>query len=353
MILLPPVAPLERFFIGTYTSPGERQGIFSAELDPATGAISDLKLAATAADPSFLAIHPKSARLYAVHEQSEGSVSAYAILRDGTLRLLNTRPSEGSAPCHVSVTSSGDAIFVSNYGSGSFAAIPLESDGSLGPASVFFQNQDSSMRSDRQEGPHMHFMASAPDGRFVVACDLGTDEVLVRRTGPDGLKTALDSAFVEPGSGPRHAAFTADGRFLFVNNELSNTVSVFARLLSTGALLPHQQISTLEEDPLVQSATAEIQLHPNGKWLYVSNRGDDSIATFAVNDHFYLTRTGVTKTLRIPRGFSIDPSGRWLVVAGQESNSICAMAIDPSTGRLSAGPAAVSVGKPVCIAFAP
>lgn len=344
------------FYIGTYTKPGGSKGIYRALLDTQTGTLSEPTLAADAPGPSFLALHPNGKVLYAVHEPTEGDVSAYAIAADGALRRLNTQSTQGNGPCHVSVDPTGKVVFTASYGAGTLASLPLKGDGSLGPPATVFKNTGSGPDKSRQEGPHLHSIYADAQSRFVYACDLGTDEVLVFRLDVATGKLALSnprSAKSPPGGGPRHLALHPGGRFAFVNNEMGNSVTAFARDTETGALSPLQTIPTLAEDtPRTGATTAEIFCHPNGKWLYVSNRGPDSIAAYAIGREGKLTLTEIEPAgVAVPRGFGIDPTGRWLVVGGQKSDDLTALAIDQETGALSPGPNHISVGSPVCVAF--
>jgi 6-phosphogluconolactonase len=343
------------FYIGTYTSDEGSKGIYRATLDTRTGQISEPELAGEASGPSFVVLHPNGQFLYAVQEPGS-AVVAFAVEEGGALRRLNEQPSHGRGPCHVSTDPAGKHVFVANYGGGSVACLPINDDGTLAPASSTFENSGRGPNERRQEGPHLHCIFADAEARFVYACDLGTDEVLVFRFDAGKGELVLNeprSAKVPPGGGPRHLAIHPTGRFLFVNNELTSAVTAFERDPQRGSLRPLQTLSTLPEGETVPgNTTAAIFLHPTGKFLYVSNRGHDSIAVFTVADEGLLTPVEVVPTgVAIPRGFNIDPSGKWLIVGGQRSNDITALAIDPSTGKLTPGPNKISVGSPVCIEF--
>lgn len=354
--LLFAVAPVSgneaSFYIGTYTSPGGSEGIYRAKLNLATGELSAPTLAAKTSNPSFVAIHPDGRYVYAVNENDKGEVSAFSVQSDRSLRFLNAQPSQGAAPCHLIVDPAGKNVLSANYMGGSVSSSPITSDGSLGAPTAFFKNAGTGPDRGRQEAPHMHAVAAGPDGR-IYACDLGTDEVLAYRFDP--AKGALDlndprSGKVPAGKGPRHLVFHPNGKFLYVNGEMGNSVTVFSHDAVTGSLAAVQTLSTLPEGE-TKSSTAEIALHPNGKWLYVSNRGHDSIAIFEIGSDGTLRRIDVVKAgVKIPRGFAIDPSGKWLVVAGQESNDLTALSIGPE-GGLKPGPNRISVSKPVCVVF--
>lgn len=339
-------------YIGTYTDAGGGKGIYRSRLDPKTGALAAPVLAIAAPSPSYLALAQDGRTLYAVHE-SEATVGAYTIDRKGGLRLLNVEPSRGAAPCHLAVNRAGTAVVVANYG-GSLAAFPTRRDGMLGPAATTFENSGSGPNPERQKEPHLHAAASDPSGRFVHACDLGTDEVLTFRVGAQPGELNLVSRVKAPaGSGPRHFVLGRDGRFLYANNELRPGVSAYARDPETGTLTLRTTVSSLGRlSPPAGASTAEILLHPNGRWLYVSNRGVDTIALFKIGPDGLPTFVEMVPAgVREPRGLALDPTGRWLVAAGQRSNTIVTHRIDVKTGRLSPTGASITVGKPVDLVF--
>jgi 6-phosphogluconolactonase len=349
-------------FIGTYTgSTSTSKGIYAARLDPSTGALSAPALAAETRNPSFVAASPDGRFLYAVNEVDSvngtpgGSITAYAIDKAaGTLTLLNSQSTKGGGPCHVSVA--GKLAFVANYGGGSVAAYPIKADGSLEPASAFVQHTGSSVNPDRQKGPHAHAVTPDPTGRFLYVPDLGLDQVKVY--GIDAAKgglTAGTPVAIAPGSGPRHIAISRDGRRAYVINEMMLTVTAFARDVKTGDLNALQTLSTLPAGTTVTPAlsTAEVLLHPSGRFLYGSNRGHDSLAVFAVdatNGQLTLVEHVPTGG-RTPRAFNIDPSGAFLVVGNQNSDAVVVFRIDPKTGRLTQAGQPTTVGKPVSFEF--
>ena len=346
------------FYIGTYTTPGGSQGIYRARLNTHTGKITKLEFQAEIPNPSFLALHPGGKFLYATHEVEGGKVSAYAILAGEKLRLLNTEDAHGDITCHATVDPAGKTLMVANYGNGSFASLPIRADGSLAPAATVVQDEGSGPNKARQGGPHAHGIYPDAKGRFAYACDLGTDSVLTFRIDPAaGTLKANDppSTKSTPGAGPRHLAIHPGGKLAFVNNELNCTVAAYTLDPEAGTLAEIQSLSTLPpgRSPTPADTTAEMYCHPNGKWLYVSNRGHDSIAAYAIATDGRLTLLEVQPAgVAEPRGFAIDPTGRWLVVGGQKSNELTALAIDPSTGMLEPGAEKVAVGAPACILFA-
>jgi 6-phosphogluconolactonase len=339
------------FYIGTYTSKEGSQGIYHARLNEETGEISRPELAVEAENPSYVAI--RKDHLYAVHEAAKGEVSAYRIEKDLRLTRLNTQLSSGDGPCFVSIDPKGKNVLVASYGQGAFAVLPILKDGTLAPASQVVQHSGTGPDKGRQEGPHLHSIYSDAKARFVYACDLGTDEVLIYRFDPaKGTLAAEPSAKVPAGGGPRHLAFAKRGRIVYANNEMGNAVTVFAVDEKTGGLKELQTISTLPDGSKVSNTTAEMAVHPSGKWLYVSNRGHDSIAVYEIEKGGTLSLVEVAASrVRQPRGFDIDPTGRWLVAAGQSSNDLVSLAIDPETGKLSPSGNRVLLDKPVCVVF--
>jgi 6-phosphogluconolactonase len=340
------------------------KGIYSSTLDLASGKCTAPELVAEVKNPSFLAVHPSKKYLYSVSEISDldgkptGGVSAFAIdSGSGPLVLLNSQPSHGAGSCHVTVDRSGQAVMVANYGGGSVASFPLAGDGKLKPAASAIQHEGKSVNPARQEKPHAHSINVDPQNRFAVAADLGLDKVLVYRLDPAaGTLTPNDppSASVKPGSGPRHFAFHPNGKFAYVINEILCTVTAFAYDAEHGVLKELQTITTLPEGKQVESgdSTAEVQVHPSGKFVYGSNRGHDSITVFAVNADGTLKFVDNTSTQgKIPRGFGIDPTGRFLLAGNQDSHTITVFRIDGPTGKLTPTGQKLAVGSPVCVKF--
>lgn len=344
------------FYVGTYTKPGGSKGIQRGSLDLATGALKLEGLAAEAKSPSFLAVHPDGKFLYAAIEAGGGAVGAFAIEKDGSLRHLNDDSTKGAGNCHVFVDASGKNVLAANYGGGSIASLPIRADGSVGPATAFVQHTGQSVNPKRQSAPHAH--AIYVNGDFAYVCDLGTDDVFVYRF--DAAKGTLvpndpPSGKVPPGSGPRHLAFHPKGGFAYVNNEMTSAVTAFAHDATKGTLTAVQTLSTLPEGyaDAAKNSTAEIFCHPSGRFLYVSNRGHDSIAVFAIGADGKLTSVQhAPANVKIPRGFALSPDGNWLVAAGQNSDSLASHRIDPATGKLTPASEVTGVGAPVCVVFA-
>jgi 6-phosphogluconolactonase len=355
-------------YVGTYTNGrgGERsQGIYLMELDVRTGTLDAPRLAAASSDPSFLAIHPNREFLYAVNESGDiggrrdGGVSAFAIDQTkGTLTLLNQQLSAGSGPCHLVVDRQGQNVLVANYGSGSVGCLPIERDGRLRPATTTIQHRGTVADPRRQGGPHAHSINLDAANRYAVVADLGLDEVLIYAFDPArGRLAPHQPPFTKVAlrSGPRHFAFHPEGRFGYVINEIARTVTAFAYDPDHGTLTEIQTISTLPADASGRGSTAEVQVHPSGKFLYGSNRGHDSIAIFAIDPTTgKLSSVGFEPTQgRTPRNFAIDPTGSLLLAENQDSDSIVVFRIDPLEGRLKPTGQTVKVGKPVCIKMIP
>ena len=348
-------------YFGTYTG-AKSKGIYMSRFDPATGKLSAAGLAAETQSPSFLALHPDGRFLYAVGESSllgeskQGGVSAFAIAPDGKLKLLNTQPSGGTGPCHLAVDAKGRFVFTANYGSGSVAALPIRKDGSLESPAAMMQHSGSSMNRQRQGGPHAHCVNLSPDQQFLLACDLGLDRVMIYRLGGAAHALAANDppfATITPGSGPRHLAFDPRGKFVYVVNELSSTVTVFAYDAKRGALREVQTISTLPKNLNKQSWCSEIAVHPSGRFVYASNRGQDSIAVFTVDGpsgRLTLVEQQPTQG-RTPRHFALDPTGRWLLAENQDSDSVVVFRVEPKTSALVPTGQRLDVPPPVCAVF--
>jgi len=236
--------------------------------------------------------------------------------------------------------------------------LPIEPDGRLREPSVSIQHHGSSINHQRQEGPHAHFVTWDPSHRFALTCDLGLDKVLCYRLDPSlSMLSAGDPPFspIKPGSGPRHLAFSPDGRFIYVLNELSSTLTCGSYDTSTGELKEIQTVSTLPENFHGQNTCAELQIQPAGKFLYASNRGHDSIAIFALDSSSGKASSVQHQSTKgkTPRHFSLDPTGRWLLAENQDSDSVVVFAVDSQTGKLSPTGASQMVGAPVCAVFIP
>jgi 6-phosphogluconolactonase len=352
-------------YIGTYTNHPNSKGIYAYRWDPSTGNITSLGLQATATNPSFVAADPEGKYLFAVNEignyqgQKAGSVSAYTIDRtSGKLTFVNTVSTRGAGPCHLMVDKTGKMLVVANYDGGSVASFPIQSGGRIGEASSFDQHQGKGTNPQRQEAPHGHCSVISPNNKYVAVADLGLDKVFMYKLNPDSAAIALNdppSVSVPAGSGPRHFAFHPDHKHAYVINEMGSTITAFNYEPDRGSLNLIQTISTLSAGFTGKSTTAEIEVHPSGKFVYGSNRGHDSIAVFAVDrpsGKLSMIETVPTQG-KTPRSFAIDPSGRYLFAANQDTDNIVLFKIDQATGKLTPAGKTLSVGSPVSIIFVP
>jgi 6-phosphogluconolactonase len=352
------------FFVGTYTEDGSKsKGIYAYRYDAETSEITPLGLAAETTNPSFVAPHPNGRFLYAVNEvgnykgPNSGGVSAFSIDRaTGKLTFLNEVASRGADPCYITVDKTGKYVLVANYTGGSVAVFPVLANGKLGEASAFVQHTGKGTNPERQEGPHAHSIDLSPDNRFAMVDDLGLDELLVYKfDAAKGSLTPNDPPFtkLDAGSGPRHFALRPDGKFAYVISEMGHTVTVFSNDAANGKLTILQTITTLPKDFKGRNDDAEIQMHPSGKFLYASNRGDDSLAIYAIDESKgTLTQVGIVHTGgKEPRSFEIDPTGKLLFAENQKSDNIVVFKIDAKTGQLTPTGKMLEVAAPVCLKF--
>jgi 6-phosphogluconolactonase len=348
-------------YLGTYTG-GASKGIYAYRFHPSTGEITLIGLAAESLNPSFLAIHPNCRFLYAVNETSNfeggsGSISAFSIDDDtGRLKLINKVFSKGSNPCHLTIDKRGKWLLAANYSSESVSVFPIEEDGRLGIASTVIQHSGSGKDPSRQEGPHAHSVTLSPDNRFLLVSDLGLDKVMVYRfDAVHGTLIANDPSYigVTPGAGPRHSSFHPNGRFVYQINELNSTLTAFGYDADRGSLRELETISTLPLGFSGTNITAEVQAHPDGAYVYGSNRGHDSIVVYAVRGEKGILEPVeyVSTRGRTPRHFAIDPSGSFLFAANQDSGEIVMFRISSETGKLSDTGTMLKIPNPVCIVF--
>lgn len=362
MILLPVVlkaqAKTMNVLIGTYTNTGKSKGIYVYSFDPASGKLS-YKNEVAASDPSFLALSTDRKRLYAVNELSTGggAVSAYNYHPDdGRLVLLNTKPTYGDSPCHVIVDQKDQHVVVSNYSGGSLTIFGIQPDGSLTEKVQLIKHEGSGPDKSRQEKPHVHSACLSPDGKFLLVQDLGTDLINVypyeasNRNTP--LSTEVNTAKASPGSGPRHIAFSKNGKYVYLVQEMKGAVTVYA--YNNGQLMSLQEISMLTPSFKGDVGAADIHLSPDGKYLYASNRGEaNDIAMYAVNEqNGKLTHIGNQSVEgKGPRNFAISPDGKYLLVANQYTDEVIVFARDEKTGQLKGTGNRIEVGAPVCVLF--
>lgn len=354
-------------YFGTYTREAS-QGIYRSEFDAAQADLSAPALAARASSPTFLATDPARRFLYASGEllldpkpaQPLGGATGFALERStGALRLLNLEATGGGNTVHVAVDATGRTLAIANYHAGYVAALPIRGDGRLGPRSAFFSHAGRAPlgpNHERQDKPHAHCVIISPDNRFVFSCDLGQDRVYSYRLKAE--QAALEPndppmVAAVPGSGPRHGIFSPDGRFLYVANELNGTVSQYAYDAARGALALGPSYSTLPADFSGQNTVGEICLHPNGRFVYVSNRGHESIAVFARDSSSgRLERIAIVPCGgRHPRNFALDPAGHWLLCANKDTNNVVVFSVDPASGLIAPTGRAITVPEVVCVLF--
>jgi len=347
-------------YVGTYTT-GKSEGIYLCRMNLASG---ELTLAGTTRgvnSPSYLALARNRKYLYAVNEVGEfngkrsGAISAFAVNQtNGDLRLLNQQSSLGSGPCYVSVSDDGRYVLAANYNSGSVAVLPVKSDGSLDAATDMQQYHGSGVNPARQEAPHAHCIVLDNTNHHAYSCDLGTDRVMIFRFDARSgklLPNEQSSAQAKAGAGPRHITFHPKGKFAYVINELNATVTAFAHNEAKGTLSEVQTISALPENFKGANTSADIHVSPNGKFLYCSNRGHDSIAAFSID-----APTGKLTLIahepvrgKTPRNFAVDPTGTFLLVANQGSDNIHTFRLDSQTGKLNFTGHVIAVPSPVCL----
>lgn len=354
-------------YIGTYTdsqAPATQrsQGLYTAQLEHATGAIRNLRPVAAAVNACFLVLTPDRRFLYAAGDTfgadqgGSGAVGAFAIAPDGQLRLLNQTPAPGGRPSHITVDATGRFVVTINYGQGSVALYPVAEDGTIAPASQVVQHSGSGPNPARQAGPHAHQATFSPDNRFVLINDLGIDKVMIYRL--DRAQAQLIPhdppwAAVHPGAGPRHLAFHPSGSYVYVIDELDATITACRYDAIAGRLQAIQVVPTLPADYTGENLCADIHVHPTGKFLYGSNRGHDSLAIYALDEHTgLLTPRGHQPTLgEVPRNFALDPSGAFLLAANQKSGTIVTFHIDPQQGGLRPTGHSAHVPAPSCLKF--
>jgi len=352
------------------------KGIYFARFDAATGDLSEPQLAAEVVNPSFLTISPNHKFLYAVTEDPlslgppldhSSYVNAFAIdTSTGNLRFLNSAPASGTSTCYISIDHTGRYVFLANFGSGSVSVIRTQEDGSLGELTGFIQNVGSSVDRSIQTEPHPHWIGVSPDNRHVIVSDLGLDHVQIYNFDPDrGMLSPPGPPFatVYPGGGARHFAFGPSGRFGYQLSEMSGMVDVFAWDAAKGTLTTVQRVHTVPHEFFGGNHSAEIEIHPNGRFLYESNRrtqgettrGPDTIGVFSI-DPSHGTLTRIEEVLSggiMPRSFALDPTGSYLLSANQLSNNVVSFKIDARTGKLSKTGKEITVNTPVCIKFVP
>lgn len=325
------------------TGGGDAKGIYHATLDVERGKLSESTLAAEVDAPGFLAFHPDRTRVYAVARTNAGpSVVAYAIGEGGSLALLNSEVIPDGGAAHLSVHPSGKFLLTAQYGGGSVALFPLDKEGRVLACKQTIEHEGGSrVVGNRQNAPHPHWVGFSPDGRFAFVPDLGLDQIVVYQIKSDkaSMKQVgqIDSI---PGGGPRHMKFSVDGKYIFLLNELSLSVSTFAYDADTGGAELLSTSPTLSEAMKAKesfNSASEIVVHPNGQFVYTGNRGHDTVTAFQIDPEtgrLYVTDIEPIRGA-FPRNINLDSSGRWLLAAGADSNTVAVFAIDPTTGALT------------------
>jgi 6-phosphogluconolactonase len=346
-------------FVGTYTSGPDNQaredGIFVYRFDSTTGALAPVSKMKGIANPSYLAVDPSGRYLMAVSE-SGGTLSSYSIAQDGTLTLINSQPVGGDSPCYVSIDPTGNWVLVANYMGGSVTVLPLGEDGKLGAATAVVKHSGSGPNKNRQEASHVHSAILAPGSSLVLVADLGIDKVMLYDLDTTKGKLtphAVPALELKPGTGPRHMAFSPDGKNLYVVGELLSTVTAYHYDAAAATFQELETQPLLPADFKGQNTSADVHITPDGKFLYASNRGHKSLAIFKIDPATgKLTLVGHEPTQgKTPRNFAIDPSGSFLLVANQDSNSVVTFRIDPESGKLTDTGKPVEVVQPVCVKF--
>ncbi|HYH16494.1 MAG TPA: lactonase family protein [Flavisolibacter sp.] len=341
--------------VGTYTS-GKNQGIYVYDFASNTGDAL-LRDSVKSSNPSFLAVAPNDRYVYAVNEDGSdkggGKVSAYSFSESGKkLSFINQQPSMGDHPCYITVDRKNRWVVVGNYSSGNLSVLPIAPDGGVGSSVTNMQHQGQSINQNRQKAPHVHATVFSPDNKYLFVPDLGIDQIVVygfnAKTGM--IKPKKNHIKVTAGSGPRHLDFHPSGKWAYLAQELSGTVTVFKH--EKGNLVEQQVISMLPADYSGAATSADIHVSPNGKFLYASNRNtSNTIAIFKINPaDGSLELVGHQSTMgKAPRNFNFDPTGKLLLVANQETNNIVIFNVNSDTGLLTYSGKQIEVPNPVCI----
>lgn len=346
-------------FISAF-APGEKGAIHAYQLNPETGALKEVARTTDIEHPFFMTVSPDNQFLYSIHAPGKFGgkeneyIAAYKLVgRTGKLELLNRQSSLGTASCYLDIDQSGKTVVVANYSSGSVASLPVKEDGSLGKAATFIQHTGSSVNPKRQKEPHAHSIVVSPDQKFVYAADLGIDKVLAYQIDPKTAKlspSAQPYVRTVPGGGPRHMTFHPNGKQLYVINELKNSVSHFSYDPKTGTLIERDTISTVPEDFTGTSHTADVKITPNGRFLYGTNRGHDSIAAYQIADDGKLSLIEIKPSSgKGPQNLAITDDGKFILCANMPENNVVVFQINQETGKLTSVGEPVSIPGPSCI----
>ncbi|MEO6284167.1 MAG: lactonase family protein [Dyadobacter sp.] len=337
----------EILYIGTYTQKGE--GIYVYEFDRSDYSFKELQVITSKTSPSFLEFHPNKKYLYAANE-GNNTVSSYAIDQaTAKLTALNAQPSLGKGPCHVAVDPKGRFLYVSNYGSGQLGVYLLNPDGTIGAVADTIQD-----KGNPSQKPHMHSVIPSADGKFIYASDLGIDKIMVysvdQKTG-QLTPGAVPYAEVKAGDGPRHFAIHPNGNFGYSACELASVVNSFSIVKGSGALVPLERVTMLPGDFTGKSYAADIHFSPDGKFLYASNRGHESLAIYGVNAKTgKLTVAGHAETHgKHPRNFLVDQKGEFVIATNRDNDTVVFFKRNSSTGQLTYTGKEISIPTPVCV----
>jgi len=346
-------------FIGTYTNTGSK-GIYVYKFNAATGKVEAVSNTENVVNPSYLAVTTNGKYVYAVNETNgdhPGKVSAFSFEKEtGKLHFINQQISGGDDPCYVSVNKTNNWLFVANYSGGSVSAIQINKDGSLNPAAQVIQHNGKSINKERQEKAHVHSAVLSPAQDYLLTADLGMDKVMAYKFSPQQTKPLPEDATsfvsVTPGNGPRHVTFHPNGKFAYLSKEMGGTVGAYK--YQDGNLTLLQNIAAHPADFAGQPGSADIHVSPDGKFLYVSNRGEENnLAIFSVSAATgKLTFKGYQSAIgKTPRNFIIDPTGQYLLVANQDSNNIVIFKRNSVTGLLKETGQQIELPRPVCLQF--
>ena len=341
-------------------APSDKGGIHAFAFDSKTGNLKPLKRTSGIQNPFFIAISPDRRFLYAIDAEKFGgsqdeAVASFAIEgRNGDLHPLNRQSTQGTASCYLDLDPTGKTVLVANYKTGSVASLPVQNDGSLGKSVSFIQHSGSSVDPERQKGPNAHCFVVSPDGRHALAADLGIDKIMLYALDPATGKLTANSAQaaanLAPGSGPRHLTFHPKASTVYVINELSNTITVFDWKNDIGRLTQKQTLTTLPSDFTGKSYTADLKITPDGRYLYATNRGHDSLASYRISEEGTLRLLSIQPSGgKGPQNLLITPDGHWLLCANMPGNNVVVYAINPATGALTPNGVSVEVPMASCI----
>ncbi|GHB78510.1 lactonase family protein [Persicitalea jodogahamensis] len=341
-----------RFYVGTGAR-GEGSSITLCELNLTSGAVTVIDTFNSVVGPGYVVLSPDKKNLYSVNQ--DNTIAAFAVGEGGKLTFLNSQPAEGQNPCHVSVHPSGRMAFLANYGGGSWAGYPLVKTGRLHDASAKYQFSGSGPDKSRQEKPHAHCVVPSPDGKYVYVSDLGTDRLMNyqidKKSGQVVPNPAQAYFSTKPGAGPRHLAIHSSGKYLYLLNEMHTTLTACA-IDSKGVVSELETVPTIPADFKEKNTSAAVRIHPNGKFVYVSNRGYNSIHGFEILKDGKLKNVGeVQKEIGTPRDFNFDPSGKFMVVGNQKTNDLVVYRVDPDTGKMTFLSKGIALKDPICFQF--